>query len=111
MADSFKLPAMHYWPRSFDQPWSPAPLGDYTSRPTYVCVGGEPVVFCLCGRVRDVALSSVSGGYIDNVSIQVAPLHSADGNALLTLVRRAGYHERGKYGLYIYGTLLLIRIL
>ena len=96
MTEPFKLPAMHYLPRTFDEPWIKKTMGNELSRPSYLSVAGEPVVFCLCGRIRDLALSADDGGPLEDVFVEVAPLHPADGTALITLIRRVGYYDRGE---------------
>lgn len=99
-ADTVNLPALHYLPRTFDEDWTPGTIGCAMSRPSYLSVGGEPVIFCLCGRVRDVRLSADDGSPIEHVFVDIAPLHPADGNALINLIIRAGYRARGEYMLY-----------
>ena len=89
------LPALHYLPRSFNAAWSPGVHGDISSRPLYISVDGELVIFCLCGRVREVMLSGEDGEPVDEVTIEVAPLHHEDGSAVVKLVRQAGFHDRG----------------
>ena len=103
---------MHYFPRTFDEPWIKKAVGSDLSRPTYLSVGGEPVIFCLCGRVRDLALLAEDGGPLEDVFVDVAPLHPADGNALITLIRRVGYYDRGEYIVgALFATLLIVGVL
>ena len=106
------LPALHYLPRTFDEHWTPSPMGSEVSRPSYISVGGEPVIFCLCGRVRDILLCADDGGPIEDVFVDIAPMHHADGTAIITLIRRVGFHARGEYALYIlfHSTLICILV-
>ncbi|KAF7789500.1 hypothetical protein EIP86_000446 [Pleurotus ostreatoroseus] len=92
------LPALHYLPRQFVTPWTPGFLIDNSTRPSYISIGGNPVTFCLCGRVRDVFLAADDGGPVEDVRVELAPIHHNDGSAIVQLVRQAGYHERDGMG-------------